>query len=246
MKPVLLFGGTTEGRVLSAKLAAAGIPVTVSVATELGAEVLSGIADITVLVGRRSAEEMSVLAEDYSLCVDATHPYAVEASANIASACQSAGIPLYRLLRQESDFSSLRCFDSAENAAEFLAGTTGNILLTTGTKELGAFARLDPARLYARVLPTHAALDTCEGLGLPHGNILALQGPFSYEMNLAMLRQYHIRYLVSKDGGRAGGFGEKRDAARDAGAELLLLRRPREQGQDLDTIFQEVLTKWSR
>lgn len=79
----------------------------------------------------------------------------------------------------------------------------------TGAKELAAFAGLDAARLYPRVLPTVAGITACEGVGIPHRNIIAMQGPFTLELNLALMQQFHIRYLVTKDGGSAGGFAEK-------------------------------------
>ena len=125
-------------------------------------------------------------------------------------------------------------------AAAFLQPTEGNILLTTGAKELPAFASLDPTRLYPRVLPTHAALDACEALGIPHKNILALQGPFTQEMNKAMLTQYNVKWLVTKDGGKAGGFTDKADAAREKHVPLVLIRRPQEDGQTMEEILHEL------
>ena len=58
-----------------------------------------------------------------------------------------------------------------------------------------------------------------------------MQGPFSYALNRALLEQFHIRFLVTKDGGAPGGFAEKADAARDTGTQLILLRRPPEAGE---------------
>ena len=236
---ILVFGGTTEGRVLAQRLTALGHEVTVSVATELGAEMLGDFPNI--LTGRLEPPAMERLLQTYALCIDATHPYAVEVTKNIQAACEATGTPLRRLLRQESETEpGWVTVASTDQAAAFLATTTGNILLTTGTKELPAFAQLDPMRLYPRVLPTHAALDTCEALGIPHKNILALQGPFSREMNEAMLTQYAIQWLVSKDGGKAGGFTAKADAARAHGVPLVLIRRPQEDGQTMEQILREL------
>ncbi len=236
---ILVFGGTTEGRVLAQCLTDLGHEVTVSVATELGAEMMGNFSDI--LTGRLEQPAMERLLQAYALCIDATHPYAVEVTKNIQAACEATGTPLRRLLRQESVAeANWVTVESTEQAAAFLAATTGNILLTTGTKELPAFAQLDPMRLYPRVLPTHAALDTCEALGIPHRNILALQGPFTREMNEAMLTQYEIQWLVTKDGGKAGGFTAKADAARAHGVPLVLIRRPREDGQTMEEILQEL------
>lgn len=241
MNKILIFGGTTEGRLAAQRLSAAGCGVTVSVATPLGAEALTGIRPLTVTVGRKNRAEMLALMRGFDLCIDATHPYAREASETIAAAAALAGLPLYRLLRPSGGADAdILCADAAE-AARFLAPRQGNILLTTGTNTLPAFAALDPARLYVRVLPTHQALDVCESLGLSHSHIIAMQGPFSAELNLALLHQYEIRWLVSKDGGRPGGWQEKREAARAAGAKLVLLRRSEEQGWDFEELIQEVL-----
>ena len=122
-------------------------------------------------------------------------------------------------------------------AAQYLAATQGNVLLTTGAKELAAFAGLDAARLYPRVLPTVAGITACEGAGIPHRNIIAMQGPFTLELNLALMQQFHIRYLVTKDGGSAGGFAEKAQAAAQSGAVLVVLRRPEDCGETAEEIL---------
>ena len=97
---------------------------------------------------------------------------------------------------------------------------------------------LDPARLYPRVLPTLAGITACEAAGIPHRNILAMQGPFTQELNAALLRQFRISYMVTKDGGVAGGFAEKAEAAAQCGVQLIVLRRPEEQGESAETILQ--------
>ena len=46
-------------------------------------------------------------------------------------------------------------------------------------------------------------------------HILALQGPFSTQLNEALIDQYDIRCLVTKKSGAAGGFIEKIAAAKN-------------------------------
>ena len=99
---ILLFGGTTEGRVLAQKLLALGHAVTVSVATALGAEMLGDFPKDHILTGRLEQPAIARRLPDYALCIDATHPYAVEVTKNIQAACEATGTPLRRLLRQES------------------------------------------------------------------------------------------------------------------------------------------------
>ena len=145
---------------------------------------------------------------------------------------------LLRLLRDKSEIpAGAAVFSSAPEAAARLQAASGNILLTTGAKELKAFASLGGARLYPRVLPSHESLAACEAAGVPRSNILALQGPFSRELNEALIRQYRIRFLVTKDGGRAGGFEEKAAATAATGVQLVLIRRPEEDGLDYETVL---------
>lgn len=239
MKRVLIFGGTTEGRALSHRLADLGAAVTVCVATAYGKEEQGERSGVTVLTGRKDAAEMAALLEGYDLCIDATHPYAQEASRNIRSACGASNTPYRRLLRGASEAAGAVYVGSAAEAAAYLADKAGNVLLTTGSKELSAFAILDTARLYPRVLPSHEGLAACEAAGIPHRNIIAMQGPFSRALNEAILRQYGVAWLVTKDGGAAGGFPEKAAAAEATGATLLVLRRPDDAGGDFDTIARE-------
>ena len=81
MKRVLIYGGTTEGRRLAEKLAEAGIPSLVLVATEYGEQMMTPgekSGRIQVLQGRLTAAEMAALyeREQPAVIVDATHPYA--------------------------------------------------------------------------------------------------------------------------------------------------------------------------
>lgn len=239
---LLIFGGTTEGRVLAERAAALGAEVTVSVATELGAEELAGLAGVEVLAGRMDQSAMEALLPGFDACVDATHPYAKLVTAAVREACGRTRTPLRRLLRAASTVESgdVVRVPSCAGAAAFLEGQEGNILLATGSKELSAFAGLERSRLYARVLPTHDGIAACEALDLPHSHILALQGPFSQKLNEAMLEQYKIRWMVTKDGGTAGGFGEKLAAARAAGAGLVLIGRPPDEGDSFEEILADI------
>ena len=236
---LLIFGGTTEGRVLAQQAGELGAEVTVSVATELGAEELYGLEDVRILTGRLDRSGMEVLLSGFDLCVDATHPYARLATAEIRAACERTGVSLLRLLRPASQIEGAVRVSSCQTAAEFLADEGGNVLLATGAKELGAFAPLGGERLYPRVLPLADSLSACGAAGVPASHVIAMQGPFSRELNEALIRQFRIAYLVTKDGGRAGGFEEKAAAAKAAGARLILIRRPREDGLGYEDVLQQ-------
>ena len=175
--------------------------------------------------------------EKPDLVLDATHPYAALVTENIQKACGSAGIPCWRVLRDQGEKSRSAVYvDNIDQAVEYLKGTKGNILLTTGSKELAAFTHLRDykERLFARVLSLPSVLETCRTLGIEGKHLIGMQGPFSTELNAAMLRQFQCSYLVTKDSGDAGGFQEKIDAALSCGAVPVIIGRPvKEEGMTL-------------
>ncbi|MCD7885889.1 MAG: precorrin-6A/cobalt-precorrin-6A reductase, partial [Lachnospiraceae bacterium] len=122
--------------------------------------------------------------------------------------------------------------DSTWEAAQYLETRQGRIFLTTGSKELPVFIETisDPSRLFVRVLPSAEVIASCRSLGLEGKQICAMQGPFSLEMNTAMLRQTGCTYLVTKETGASGGFPEKMEAARACQAVAVVIRRPHETG----------------
>ena len=241
---ILLFGGTTEGRELAPALAEAGHKVSVSVATPLGAEMLPERPGLSVLTGTLGEDEIRDLVKGYDLCVDATHPYARQVSRNIRSACEYENVPLERIVRKASDEAELegrcRLFDTAAGAAGWLSGQEGPILLTTGTRDLACYASIDPERLDVRILPCHESLEACERAKIPHRNIIAMQGPFGSRMNAAILEQYHIRYLVTKESGDEGGFRDKLEAAGETETQVCLIRRPCESGISVRQLLKKL------
>ena len=280
---ILIFGGTTEGRILAqavSELHKGRHSVTVSVATPVGAHELTGIPDLQVLVGRLDQEEMvrlfmggsdggsdvrSGMHAQYDFIVDATHPYAVEASGNIRYAAEKCGIFCVRLVRTDegaetSDIPGRDadgpkaagqrdglavhpedcgavCVDSAKSAAAYLEKTEGRILLTTGSKELNAFAKIPVERLYVRVLPTAESIAICERAGISYRNTIAMVGPFTREMNAATMRQYKIEWMVTKDSGKTGGFDEKLEACLETGVRPVVIARPRESGLSMEEVL---------
>ena len=239
MKRILIFSGTTEGRELAEWLGSEGIMVHVRVATEYGAVVMEPSANIDVRVGSCGGADgiADVIRDlDISIVVDATHPYALNITKHIVEACGRTGAEYIRLKRPDSeeDTEGVVRFDSLEEAVEYLKGTEGRILASTGSNELSLYTRIPDytERVVARVLSTAESVQKCAALGFEGRNLICAQGPFSEEMNTAMLRQVGARFMVTKDSGDAGGFSEKVRAARKAGATLVVINRPEDAGLD--------------
>ena len=223
---VLLFAGTTEGRVFAEWLLEKGISLAVCVATEYGQSLLPE--ELEVKVGRLDSAQMATLMnQGYTHVVDATHPYAAVVSANIQKACEEVNLPCFRLLRDGAPEGDWHHVSNITDASELCKTLDGNILLTTGSKELEPFAvegLLE--RTYPRVLPTADSLERCLDLNFPIGHILCMQGPFSQKLNEALIEQFEIKNLVTKASGGAGGFWEKVVAAKACNATLIVIERP--------------------
>ena len=254
MTKICLFAGTTEGRRLSEFLSRQDAELTVCVATKYGESLLGSGEHLSISHKKLSAEEITQLLEHktFDLVIDATHPYALAVTENILEACKKTNTEYKRLLRKtgvsseetQADIVTVR---DAEEAAEFLKGTTGNILLTTGSKDLNIFAAIQnfSERVYARVLPMQSSLQACEKAGLPPSHIIAMQGPFSEEMNTAMMKAVQSEWLVTKDSGEAGGFETKISAARKANTGLVMIGRPSQpEGTDEAEIMRELCERF--
>lgn len=101
---VLIFGGTTEGRVLAEAAARGGAHVVLSVATDYGEEVLEDIQDmegIDIHKGHLDTDKIISLIDDVKPYVvfDATHPYAEEVTASVSAAAAAAGVRYVRVRR---------------------------------------------------------------------------------------------------------------------------------------------------
>ena len=231
MCKICVFAGTSEGRELIEALTGRGAAITACVATEYGEVLLGEHSDVRILAGRMNVEGMTALlrAEAFDAVVDATHPYADVVTQNIAAACREVGATYLRLLRGSSMSDQDGAFvPDVAACVDYLRSTEGNILLTTGSKQLPQFCA-DPdlrARIYARVLPMQASLQTCADCGVAPDHIIAMQGPFDEALNCAMLRAVNARYMVTKDTGGAGGYGAKIAAAKRAGAQVVVIGRP--------------------
>ena len=239
MYKAIVFAGTTEGYAICNFLAENGVSVYACAATEYGGSLLKENEFLHVSAGRLKTEDMEELFHKVApeIVLDATHPYAAEVTKNIRKACENAGVRYQRVLRPEGDKSGEAVYvESPEEAAEFLSGTEGNIFLTTGSKELAKFTVIPDykERIFARVLSVPSVIQSCAELGIEGKHLIGMQGPFSAEINEAMLRQFQCSYLVTKDTGLAGGFPEKIEACQRCGATPVIIGRPlKEEGLSL-------------
>lgn len=230
--PVWIAGGTTEGRKLAGYAARFRVTAYVSVATAYGASLLPKSPYVTVLEGRMNEGQMEGFLKDKGirLAVDATHPYATVVTDNIKAACQKTGVPYRRINRRAGTYRTdgrTIAVRTVDEAVEVLSHTDGVVFLTTGSKNLDAFAKIPDYenRVYARILPVRASLERALDLGYPPARLICMQGPFSADLNAAMFKETKARYVVTKNSGHTGGFPEKMEAAERTGATVIIIER---------------------
>lgn len=232
-KKILIFSGTTEGRTLAIRLSKSKIYCDVCVATEYGQEVMPTSKYIKVIKGRMTSKDMSqlIINGNYDACIDATHSYATIVSDNINESVEKVGIPLLCLKRQVLEYKEDCLIEGCKDVCECiekLKEIDGNILLTTGSKNLLEFCENESIRkrIIARVLPGIESIELCKESGLLGKQIIAMQGPFSVTLNEALIKEYNIKVMVTKASGTVGGMDSKLEAAKRCKIPCLIIEPP--------------------
>ncbi|MDP5274173.1 precorrin-6A reductase [Chengkuizengella axinellae] len=232
---ILVLSGTSDARELALQIKEMGCSLITTVVTE-NAAISMRESGLPVLVGRLTPEDMIELvrAKNIQMIVDASHPYAEEVSKNAIQCAKEIGISYVRFEREGLEFnqhSLLHKVDSYEEAAELAAQKQGVIMLTTGSKTLKTFTdqliNLPDITLVARMLPRKDNMEKCEHLGIQQKNIIAMQGPFSKELNKALYEFYNVNVMITKESGKVGAVDEKVESALGMGIETIMISRPK-------------------
>ncbi len=218
---ILILGGTHEARDLAGVLLAAGFEVISS---------LAGVTEHPVLPegtvrrgGFGGVEGLSdyLVAERIAAIADATHPFAAQMSGHAVQAARTAGIPCLRLERPPWVSGAGDRWICVSSVAEAVASVPARTrpMVTAGRKEIGLFlARADVAGL--------ARMIELPDFGVP-GNwtVLLQRGPFTLAGETALMTQYAISHLVTKNAG-GDDTSAKLAAARGLGLPVIMIARP--------------------
>lgn len=244
---IVIFSGTTEGRMLSEFLVKNKIKHIVYVATEYGKMVMERNEYALVFDQRLDKNQMIDMfnKNQIKVVIDSTHPYAKIVTENIKKATRECNIKYIRLKRAEENVIKkyqnnrhIHFFDTINDCVESLKKTSGNILLTTGSKDLHKFCCDENIkdRLIVRVLPGKESIEICDQSGIKKNRIIAIQGPFSYEMNCFFIKNYDIKIMVSKESGKVGGFDDKIKSSIDSNIDMYIIKRPKEEGKTFEEV----------
>ena len=203
----------------------------ITVATDYGKKLLENY-KIDVLVKPMTSEEMInfIIENKIERIFDMSHPYAKDVSKNAILAAQENKIKYFRFERKNLNENLLNnnlYFENISDIINFISNISENILVTLGSNQIENFKELNNLNnIYFRILPTKIAIEKLENCEILAKNIIAIQGPFSKEFNSAILKNYNIKYLITKESGTTGGELEKLQSAQENNVTTLILKRP--------------------
>jgi len=246
---ILVMAGTADGREIAERLYLKGAKVLVTVTTNYGASFFGD--EIEVWRGPLNKYALVELMRDKGIkvVIDATHPFAANASINAIKASKEAGIRYIRYERKGTSCNGavwVKDFNEAANECQ----KYDNIFLAIGSKNLERFKPLweSGKRVTVRVLPSSHIVKKCEDLGLIPDRIIAMMGPFSIGLNYQLFKQATAQAIVTKDSGIPGGVPEKVKAAEMLGIPAIVVKRPSVNYpfviSNIDTLIDEVTIKW--
>ena len=236
---ILLLGGTSESVDTAKLLVDHGFQFIFSMASEIPMSLPeSSLLTLTRGVMDNTAMESLIHESMIAAVVDATHPYAVEATKNAMRACKNTGVRYFRLSRRSSvpDGSNIIGAKDHEEAANKAGDVGRTVLSTIGVRNLGVYVSVCSARgirLIVRALGNVESLNAIKSLGVPDQNIITGKGPFSFEENITAIRRFGVGTLVTKDSGVRGGTDEKIRAAIHEKCLVILVQRPEPQGGEV-------------
>lgn len=217
----------------------------VTTATEYGGKLLEE--GIKVVSTKMTLEDMEKFIKKYKIkkIVDLSHPYAVEVSKNAIECSINQKIKYFRFERAELENKEEE-YSNIEELLKRIQELQGNILVTLGSNTIEKFKNIKNIKnIYFRILPKWEILKRIEDMGILAKNIIAMQGPFSEEINIAMIKQYKISYLISKKAGVVGGEMEKFTACKKTGIKIIYLSRPEiiypNRYENINTLLKNVL-----
>jgi precorrin-6A/cobalt-precorrin-6A reductase len=223
--------------------------VIATTATQYGGEIIKDRKNLQILSRKLDKKGFIdvIVNNNINSIIDATHPFARKVSENIIEIAEMQQVVYYRYERKctMTDYKNVTLVDSYEEAARVLKKLDGNILLTIGSRNIEKFRDISSERIKARILPDVKSIESANEAGLNASSIIALQGPFSLEMNKVMISDYNIKHLVTKESGKTGGTEEKIQAGIEAGINILVIRRPEitypNKFEDIDELMDTVI-----
>jgi precorrin-6A/cobalt-precorrin-6A reductase len=243
----MLMAGTSDARRIIKKLANADNYILATTISINGGELAKNAGASEVIIGRFDNTKLAEIIRNNKIevLIDATHPFATEATKNALKAAQTEKINYIRYERPVLDIPDdglihkVNSFDEAVD--EIIKLGDKRILHLAGVMTLKYLTgRIYPQRIVARVLPTVFSINKCLEAGIPPKNIIAMQGTYSTEFNKSLMKEFDISVVVTKESGISGGTHSKLAAAQGLGLDIIMVMRPEISQLKDEKVFNKV------
>ena len=224
---ILIFGGTTEGRISVQTLEEAGKPFYYSTkGDEQEVFLHNGIR----LQGAMDAGQAIAFCHRYDirLIVDAAHPFATQLHDTLEQVSSETRIPVIRFERifpERDEQHIIWCKDYADAMQRIKTEGVSTLLVLSGVQSIGKLKPLwlNNDKCYFRILDRDSSRRIAHEQGFPAERLFYYrQG----EDESILLQQLRPEAILTKESGMSGGFSEKVAAARQLGIRIFALCRP--------------------
>ena len=222
---ILVFGGTTEGRIAIKKLEEAGNPYYYSTRGDEQEVVLH---HGTRLIGAMDVEQLKAFCQEHAikLLIDAGHPFAEVLHQTVAEVATTLDIPAIRFERifPPRDPGIIWCDDYADAIQQVQQHNVKRLLALTGVQTISKLKPLVDKGIdcYFRILNRESSLKIAHENGISDDHILF----YGTEHNNHLLDIAPFDAMITKESGVSGGFQEKVNEAKEQGMQVFAICRP--------------------
>lgn len=221
---ILVFGGTTEGRMAAKVLDESGAIYYYSTRSDVqDIQLAHGVR----LTGTMELAQMKVfsLEHDIALIIDATHPFAQNLHYNVVNLAQQLGVPLIRVNRifPPHDADLVWCRDYDDAISQLNKHNVECLIAFTGVNTIGKLKDYwQHNECWFRILDRDESREATATAGFPQDHLVYYESHGTEQL----LKQLLPQAIITKESGTSGGFVEKVDAARRNGVLTFVVECP--------------------
>ena len=222
---ILVFGGTTEGRVAAQVLEESGATYYYSTRNDTqDIQLVHGIR----LTGSMTAPDMIAFCREHDirLIIDAAHPFAEDLHHNIVRVAENLGIAVIRYDRiyppHDEDLIWCKDYDDAIN--QLKVHEINRLLALTGVNTIAKLRNFwESHECWFRILNRDESLVGAQKAGFSTDHLVY----FEKDDTASLIERLQPQAIITKESGTSGGFAEKVEAARQAGIKVFVVERPK-------------------
>ncbi|MFI3295622.1 MAG: cobalt-precorrin-5B (C(1))-methyltransferase CbiD [Rikenellaceae bacterium] len=224
---ILIFGGTTQGRIAARVCDGASKPFFYS--TKSGEQRVEA-ANITLLSGGMTSGDIIDFCQqnNIELVIDAAHPFASVLHQNIMDATKELGIRVIRFERkatQRANGSRVRYSETIEKAIEYIKiKDYQRVLALTGVKSSGLLAPMCLDReVCLRIMDREESWKILGESGFPTSKTVL----YDTESDEALFTDFKPDVVLIKESGSSGGVEQKMKLCEQLAIDLVIVERPK-------------------